>query len=121
MSIFNCILNGNFKKIVITTLLLLVPTGISLQTQAEETSKQLTELTSQSQPSTMISVDINSANAENLAEVLQGVGLKRARAIVAWRQQNGPFKHVDDLLKVKGIGKKTLAANAGRIHLSAKN
>lgn len=56
-------------------------------------------------------VDINHADAKALAESLAGVGLVRAEAIVAYRDANGPFRSVDDLAKVKGIGAKTIAAN----------
>ncbi len=56
-------------------------------------------------------VDINSADAKTLAESLSGIGLVRAEAIVAYRNANGPFRQVEDLAKVKGIGKKTLEAN----------
>lgn len=64
-------------------------------------------------------VDINSADAKTLAESLSGVGLVRAEAIVAYRVANGPFRAIDDLAKVKGIGKKTLEANRGAIVIVA--
>lgn len=60
-------------------------------------------------------VDINSADAKTLAESLSGVGLVRAEAIVAYRAANGPFRDVEDLAKVKGIGKKTLESNRDAI------
>jgi competence protein ComEA len=60
-------------------------------------------------------VDINSADAKTLAETLNGVGLVKAEAIVAYRATNGPFKSIDDLAKVKGIGAKTIAANRDAI------
>jgi competence protein ComEA len=52
-------------------------------------------------------VDINSATAEQL-DVLPGVGPATAMKIVADRQANGPFKSVDDLGRVAGIGPKKL-------------
>ena len=60
-------------------------------------------------------VDLNSADAKTLAESLSGIGLVKAEAIVAYRKTNGPFKTVDELLNVKGIGAKTLDANRGTI------
>jgi competence protein ComEA len=60
-------------------------------------------------------VDINSADAKTLAETLNGVGLVKAEAIVAYRTKNGPFKRIDDLAKVKGIGAKTIDANRDEI------
>jgi len=56
-------------------------------------------------------VDINQADAKTLASALTGVGLVKAEAIVAWRESNGPFRRVEDLAKVRGIGPKTIEAN----------
>jgi len=62
-------------------------------------------------------IDINSADAETLAAAISGVGPARARAIVAWREQHGPFHSVDDLVQVQGIGERTLERS--REHLYA--
>lgn len=56
-------------------------------------------------------VDINSANVEELAKVLKGVGLAKAKAIVDYRTQHGPFKTVNDLAQVSGIGDKLVERN----------
>jgi len=63
-------------------------------------------------------LDINTANAEQIAAGLKGVGLKKAQAIVDYRSSQGRFKNLDDLLKVKGIGKKLLDLNAANISFS---
>lgn len=52
-------------------------------------------------------VDINLASEREIA-LLPGVGSSLARAVVEWRNRNGPFKSVDQLLLVPGIGPKTL-------------
>ena len=52
-------------------------------------------------------IDINAANWIEWAQ-LDGVGEVLAERIVSEREQNGPFKSVDDLRRVKGIGQKTL-------------
>src|SRR5690606_10992838 len=62
-------------------------------------------------------VNINTASAEELSETLQGVGLKKAEAIVAWREKIGPFKRFEDLANVKGIRSSTLDKNRPRIRL----
>lgn len=62
-------------------------------------------------------VNINSASAEKIAASLSGVGQKKAEAIVAYRNEQGKFKAVSDLAKVKGIGAKTLANNEADILL----
>ncbi|MEP7042632.1 MAG: helix-hairpin-helix domain-containing protein [Dokdonella sp.] len=60
-------------------------------------------------------VDINSADAKALAEAMTGVGLIKAEAIVAYREAHGPFKSVEELAKVKGIGAKTIEANRAAV------
>lgn len=66
-------------------------------------------------------VDINSADAEMLSASLNGVGPKIATAIVEYRKQNGPFRSIDELLNVKGIGAKMLERNQKDIILRMKN
>lgn len=62
-------------------------------------------------------VSINKADAATLADVLTGIGLKKAERIVAWRKQNGDFKSLDQLLDIKGIGEKTLSKNRHKLKL----
>ena len=56
-------------------------------------------------------VNVNSASAEEIAEALKGVGMCKAEAIVSYRSENGQFKHVDELVNVKGIGIRTVDIN----------
>lgn len=63
-------------------------------------------------------VDINHADATTIANSLDGIGMSKANAIVAWRNAHGAFKSVDDLRQIKGIGDKTLARNRDAIRLS---
>lgn len=62
-------------------------------------------------------VNINQADAETIALVLTGVGEVKARAIVAFRDKQGPFKAIDDLVKVRGVGQELLAKNRQRISI----
>jgi competence protein ComEA len=64
-------------------------------------------------------VDINKADAATIAKELQGIGLNKAQAIVAYRDKNGSFRSADDLRKVKGIGAKTLERNRTNIRVDA--
>ena len=50
-------------------------------------------------------IDINTATVDQL-ELLPHIGTKTAQAIIAYRDQHGPFKRIDDLTKVRGIGEK---------------
>jgi len=62
-------------------------------------------------------VSINSANADTLSDILTGVGLKKAQAIVAYREAHGKFKRVEDLALVKGIGEATIEKNKAKLTL----
>ncbi len=64
-------------------------------------------------------VDINTADATTLAKELEGVGLARAQAIVEYRDRNGKFRSVDEMLNVKGIGPQVLEKNKGNLQLRA--
>ena len=52
-------------------------------------------------------VNVNAADSSALT-TLPGIGKVTAERIVAYRTQHGPFKSVDDLVLVKGVGRKTL-------------
>ncbi|MGD8346056.1 MAG: helix-hairpin-helix domain-containing protein [Lysobacterales bacterium] len=62
-------------------------------------------------------VNINSASAEDIADSLTGIGLSKAQAIVAYREEHGAFIHIDELVNVKGIGVRTVDRNRGMILL----
>jgi competence protein ComEA len=53
-------------------------------------------------------VNINTADAKTIGDALSGIGLKKAQAIVKYREEKGAFKTVDDLVNVNGIGPKTV-------------
>ncbi|WP_283786964.1 ComEA family DNA-binding protein [Bermanella sp. WJH001] len=59
-------------------------------------------------------IDINNANEAQLAQLVK-VGPKKAQEIIRYREANGPFKSVDELAKVKGIGEKTVEQNRERL------
>ncbi|EFF0783333.1 helix-hairpin-helix domain-containing protein [Escherichia albertii] len=56
-------------------------------------------------------VSINNATAEELARAMNGVGLKKAQAIVSYREEYGPFKTVEDLKQVPGMGNSLVERN----------
>ncbi len=61
-------------------------------------------------------VDINSADA-GILQTLWNIGPSRAQAIVQYRQNHGPFQKPEDLVKVPGIGPKTLERNFDRLRV----
>ena len=53
-------------------------------------------------------VNINTATQDEFVALHKGLGPAKAQAIIDYRKANGPFKSVDDLRHVKGIGAKRL-------------
>ena len=64
-------------------------------------------------------LNINTADAITLAEVIDGVGERKAVAIVQYREANGPFASVDELASVKGIGMQTIENNRAALSVGA--
>ena len=62
-------------------------------------------------------VNVNTAGPEQIAKGLDGIGLTKAEAIVAYREANGLFKHPDELVNVKGVGISTVDRNRDNILL----
>ena len=62
-------------------------------------------------------VNINTADAATLADGLNGVGIKKAQAIVEYRSKHGAFKSIKELEKVKGISEKLIEKNKDLITL----
>lgn len=61
-------------------------------------------------------ISLNQASLQQL-QMLNGVGEKKAQAIMEYRQKNGGFKSVDELMNIKGIGPKLLEKNKARLML----
>jgi competence protein ComEA len=65
-------------------------------------------------------VNVNTADAAALAKALSGIGPAKAKAIVSYREKNGPFKTVDQLAMVEGISQKLIDKNRADIKLGAE-
>lgn len=63
------------------------------------------------------SVNINQADAAVLSSELNGIGEKKAQAIIDYRTQHGPFNSLEDLQNVKGIGDQTIEKNRDKMTL----
>ncbi|SDA43032.1 competence protein ComEA [Pseudomonas sp. NFACC15-1] len=63
-------------------------------------------------------VRLNEADAATLQRELTGIGKAKAEAIVAYRENNGAFSSVDELLEVKGIGKAILDKNRDKLEVN---
>ena len=92
------------KKVIIT-LLATLAVVFSTPSYADDT------LQTSATEAVIIYVDINNDSAEKMSDLLTGVGLKKAQAIVDYRNEFGPFIAVEDLLNVPGIGPATLEKN----------
>ncbi|NIE98193.1 helix-hairpin-helix domain-containing protein [Acinetobacter sp. Tr-809] len=61
-------------------------------------------------------ISLNQASLQQL-QTLSGVGEKKAQAIMEYRQKNGGFKSIDELMNIKGIGPKLLEKNKSKLML----
>ena len=78
---------------------LVAATGATLAAQTK------TPPAAAAKPASTAVVNINTASATEIA-TLPGVGAKMAARIIEYRQKNGPFKKVEELMNVRGIGEK---------------
>ncbi|QMD24040.1 helix-hairpin-helix domain-containing protein [Citrobacter freundii] len=83
----------------------------AVQTKAEGTAHSKATVPTKASDDEGTRVSINTASAEDLARVMNGVGLKKAQAIVSYREEYGPFKTVDDLKQVPGMGSSLVERN----------
>lgn len=106
------------QNIYLTSLIFAFLTSLSVTTTAAPSIKPEAPTpiaTQMSKAEQSAKVNLNAANAETLRRDLFGIGAAKARAIVAYRESNGPFTAVDELLEVKGIGKALLEKNRERL------
>jgi len=84
--------------------------------QATKKSADPTQGTTKPAATTLI--NINTASAAEF-EALPGIGPKTAARIVEYRQKNGPFKKVEELMNVRGLGEKNFLKLKGQLTLGA--
>ncbi|MFJ4157032.1 ComEA family DNA-binding protein [Pseudomonas sp. NPDC089752] len=106
------------RNTVLSYLFLPLFTGLSFSLSAAPASNvPLAEppaLVSQAQTSST-RVNLNQADAPTLQRELNGIGKAKAEAIVAYREANGPFASVDEMLEIKGIGNALLERNRDKL------
>ncbi|MCS7174935.1 ComEA family DNA-binding protein [Pseudothermotoga sp.] len=101
-------------------LLLLLFVGVLLLSGAvvELGTRKVQQSTVTSRKSVELPIDLNSATEQELMS-LPGIGQSKAKAIIEYRQKNGPFRTLSDLERVPGIGKKTIEKLAPYVNLSS--
>jgi len=92
----------------------LVAIGVLLAAQGHAQSARQSDA---AKPLTV--VNLNTAGVAELA-VLPGIGEKTAARIVDYRQKNGPFKKIEDLMNVQGIGEKSFLKLKPQLTVAAK-
>jgi competence protein ComEA len=90
----------------------LVATAVSAQ-EAARPAKASTASASAGAP-----VNLNTATVAQL-EALPGIGKSTAERILEYRQKNGSFKKIEDLMNVRGIGEKSFLKMKGLITVTA--
>ncbi|MEX6503020.1 ComEA family DNA-binding protein [Pseudomonas zhanjiangensis] len=105
------------SKHYFASLLFAALAATSLATSAADTSKTAPPKAEAVQVAELGKIDLNSADAATLQRELSGIGESKARAIVAYREANGPFVSVDELLEVKGIGQAILSKNRDKLRV----
>jgi competence protein ComEA len=63
-------------------------------------------------------VNLNSATAAQIAS-LPGIGLKTADLVVQYRVKNGPFKKIEEIMNVRGVGEKSFLKIKDRLTVAA--
>jgi competence protein ComEA len=79
--------------------------AVQVQAAAQQAASQPRGSRAAAKPAVSGPININVASASDL-EALPGIGAKTAARIVEYRQKNGPFKKVEELMNVRGVGEK---------------
>ena len=106
------------RKSYISSVLFGVLAAASLAVSAADTAKVTADKPVAIQVAEAAKVNLNNADALTLQRELSGIGETKAKAIVAYRDANGSFATVDELLEVKGIGVAILEKNRDKLSVN---
>ena len=110
-------MNNTFKAV---WLAMVMSTGAMIMVPAqaaETTAAEPAKATAESSQRAAEQVSLNQASAEELAAALNGVGIKKAEAIVSYREQYGAFTAIEQLKEVPGMGNALVERNLSRLKL----
>jgi competence protein ComEA len=108
---------GYFYSLVFALLTSASITANAAPAAKPEASKAPVTMEASANPQ-LVKVDLNKADASTLQRELSGVGQAKALAIVTYRESNGPFASVEELLEVKGFGKALLDKNREKLQVN---
>ena len=108
-------MNNNWKKVMYTNqewkeIDQTLAEALNIPIADTKTESPVLSETGKMQAASIDPVNINKADVKTLT-TLKGIGKDRAQKIVEYREKNGPFQKPEDLMKVKGIGKKIFDQN----------
>jgi competence protein ComEA len=92
--------------------------AVLLLATAAHAAPQQSPTASDTKPVAATPININTATVEQL-DKLPGIGPKVAARIIEHRQKNGPFKKVEELMNVKGIGEKSFLKLKSQVTVTA--
>jgi competence protein ComEA len=96
-----------------------IPVAAAAQPAAPAAKPRTAAKSAKAAPGATAIVNINTATQAQL-ESLPGLGAKAAERILEYRQKNGQFKKVEDLMNVKGIGEKSFLKLKPRLTVTDK-
>lgn len=105
-----------FINILLTGALLIPAIGYAAPA-AKESTPSASVMAIEQKENQDTQVGLNQATAEQLAEVMDGIGLKKAQNIISYREKHGPFSTIEQLQEVPGIGATIMERNLSRLKL----
>ncbi|UVE19047.1 helix-hairpin-helix domain-containing protein [Pseudomonas sp. LS44] len=113
-------LKGRVSSLLFAVLATLSVAAVAAESSQSSASKPVVTATQPVKGATTIDgkMNLNTADADALQSGLTGIGAVKAKAIIEYREANGPFASVDELLEVKGIGAATLEKNREKLSIN---
>lgn len=106
------------RRFAVWSVILTLAAASSLPAMAQQSPTQPPKPSSKTEAKATLTVNLNTASAADF-ESLPGVGKSTAQRIIEYRQKNGGFKKIEELMNVKGIGEKSFLKIKSRLTLAS--